>query len=87
MLLNRPIHQEGINILEAGAELLGPLANDQILSLKDQSGIQALIASPTLDLSGDTMDLLADPLVLARHRSRQRRLAQLLNPQVWGQRC
>jgi len=66
VLLNTGIHEEGITMLKAEAEVLGPLGNDQTLSLEDKSGIQALIAGSTLDLSGETMDLFPHLRVLCR---------------------
>ncbi len=66
VLLNTGIHEEGVAMLKAEAEVLGPLNNDQTLSLEDKSGIQALIAGSTLDLSGETMDLFPHLRVLAR---------------------
>lgn len=66
VLLNTGIHEEGIAMLKAEVEVLGPLGNDQTLSLENKSGIQAIIAGSTLDLSGETMDLFPDLRVLAR---------------------
>lgn len=66
VLLNVGIHEEGITMLKAEAEVLGPLSNDQTLSLEDKSGVQAIIAGSTLDLSGETMDLFPRLRVISR---------------------
>lgn len=66
VLLNTGIHEEGIAILRAEVELLGPLNNEQTLALEDKSGIQAIIAGSTLDLSAETTDLFPCLRVLSR---------------------
>jgi D-3-phosphoglycerate dehydrogenase len=66
VLLNGGIHEEGMAMLEAEAEVLGPLGNDQSLGLQDKSAVHAIIAGSTLDLSGRTMDLFPSLRVLGR---------------------
>ena len=66
VLLNLGIHEDGDAMLRAEVEVLGPLGNDQILSLADKSGIGGIIAGSTLDLSGETMDLFPQLRALSR---------------------
>lgn len=64
ILLNCHIHEEGLALLKAEAEVLGPLSKDQALSLEHKSGIQAIIVG--FAQSGETMDLFPNLRVLGR---------------------
>ena len=66
VLLNGTLHEEGMAALHAGAEVLGPLNNDETMGLENKGRVQAIIAGSTIDLSGDTMDLFPSLSVLAR---------------------
>jgi len=66
VLLNTSIHEQGIAMLKAESQVLGPLSDGHVLRLEGKSGIEAIIAGSTLDLSGETMDLFPDLRVLGR---------------------